>query len=336
MAATTIPGAQPVRDGSKHLQPPSRPGIRVRHLDTGAEEAWAGQKHHVWVDVETPTTADLEALKSAFAFHPLALEDALEIGHWARFEAYREHVFLIFRTLSEPEDVNDRTERVSFFYYPEHESIITLRNEPVTYLERIWMECRERRHALGVVYALLTAGTETFFDFVDALEARTDELEEQVFDPKLSARGAREFSADVFALKHTMLSARRLLSSAREGVAQFSRHLAAGAPEASMYLRDVGDHLARVYDGLDSERDVLSGLLDVHLTVQSNRMNEVMKTLTTVSTIFLPLTFFAGVWGMNFHQMPELAQPWGYPMAWGVFLTLGLGLAAYFRKRGWW
>lgn len=103
-----------------------------------------------------------------------------------------------------------------------------------------------------------------------------------------------------------------------------------------MFTRDVVDHLARVYEGLDSERDALSTLLDVHLTVQSNRMNEVMKTLTTVSTIFLPLTFLAGVWGMNFKFMPELEQPWGYLMAWGAFALVGLLLALVFKRRGWW
>ena len=331
-----LPGSAPVRDGAKHHQPLARPGIRVRHLADCVEQPWTGQTRGVWVDVETPTANDLASLQAAFAFHPLALEDALERGHWGRFEAYSEHDFLIFRTLSEPEDVNEHTERVSYFYYPTLESLVTIRNEPVTYLERIWLECRDRRDAFRVVYALLTAGTETFFDFVDALEERTDELEEQVFNPKLSALGAREFSSDVFALKHTMLAARRILSNAREGVAQFSRHLSSLHPEGGMYLRDVSDHLARVYDSLDSERDVLSGLLDVHLSVQSNRMNEVMKTLTTVSTIFLPLTFLAGVWGMNFHFMPELGQPWGYALAWGAFVLVGVLLATYFRKRGWW
>jgi magnesium transporter len=129
------------------------------------------------------------------------------------------------------------------------------------------------------------------------------------------------------------LAARRLASGARESVAQFSRFLPA---EAQMFTRDVVDHLARVYEGLDSERDALSTLLDVHLTVQSNRMNEVMKTLTTVSTIFLPLTFLAGVWGMNFKFMPELESPWGYLMAWGVFAAVGLLLAMIFKRRGWW
>ena len=133
-----------------------------------------------------------------------------------------------------------------------------------------------------------------------------------------------------------MIQARRLVSGAREAIGQFSRHVTALEPSAAMYLRDVGDHLTRIYDGLDTSRDVLSSLLDVHLSVQSNRMNEVMKTLTTMSSIFLPLTFLAGVWGMNFKFMPELEQPWGYIFAWVMFTVAGISLAVYFKWRKWW
>ena len=147
---------------------------------------------------------------------------------------------------------------------------------------------------------------------------------------------SREFAARVFELKHTMIAARRLASSARENVAQFSRHATALSPEGAIYLRDVSDHLTRIYDGIDSARDVLSSLLDVHLTVQSNRMNEVMKTLTTVSTIFLPLTFLAGVWGMNYEFMPELHWKYGYLFAWGSFIFAALAFAVYFKWRKWW
>ncbi len=320
---------------SKHPQLLEHPGIRIKCLEQCHDIQSIRQKR-VWIDAETPSKADLEQLKTHFTLNALALEDALEIGHWSKFEAYNEHLFLIFRTLAEPEDVTDRTERISIFWFPELETLLTIRNEPVTYLEGVWNEFEKRSNikVVDVLYALLDKGADTFFTFLDELELRTDELEERVFSPRVV--NTSQFFTEVFAIKHTMISARRLVSGSREAIAQFSRHVTALEPNAAMYLRDVGDHLTRIYDGLDSSRDVLSSLLDVHLSVQSNRMNEVMKTLTTMSSIFLPLTFLAGVWGMNYKFMPELEQPWGYTFAWAMFGLAAALFGAYFKWRKWW
>jgi magnesium transporter len=318
---------------SKHPVTPARAGIRVKCLES-CNSIDLKRNTRVWVDVETPSKDNLAQLELLFPLNDFGLEDALERGHWSRFEAYPEHLFLIFRTLAEPEDVTDRTERVSLFWFPELSSIVTIRNEPVTYLESVWNEFQARLdvRAMDVVYTILDRGTDTFFTFIDELETRTDDLEERVFSTK--AVKSEEFFSEIFDLKHTMIAARRLVSGAREAVAQCSRHVS--NLEGAMYLRDVSDHLTRCYDGLDSSRDVLSSLLDVHLSVQSNRMNEVMKTLTTVSAIFLPLTFLAGVWGMNFQFMPELSWPYGYGFAWAMFIAAGIGFAVYFKWRKWW
>jgi magnesium transporter len=290
----------------------------------------------LWVDVENPSADDIKNLEKWFKLNKLALEDARERGQWSRFEVYPEHLFLVFRTLAEPEDLTDRTERISIFWYPELETVLTFRNEPVTYLESVWQELDHRTtaSAVDVLYAILDRGTDTFFTFLDELESSTDGLEERAFSAQPVRSG--EFLENVFNLKHTMIHARRLASGAREAVGQFSRHTGGFSPDGAMYLRDVSDHLTRIYDGLDSARDTLGSLLDVHLSVQSNRMNEVMKTLTTVSTIFLPLTFLAGVWGMNFDHMPELHWNLGYAFAWGMFILAALMFAAYFKWRKWW
>jgi magnesium transporter len=321
---------------SKHPFLAPSAGIRVKCLEQ-CSATELNRNTRLWVDVESPTPTDLEQLRQHFKLNPLALEDAQERGQWSRFEVYPEHLFLVFRTLAEPEDLTDRTERISVFWYPQLETVLTFRNEPVTYLEAVWKEIDHRAagaSAVDVLYAVLDRGTDTFFTFLDELETSTDALEERAFSPQPIT--SSEFLSDVFDLKHVMLQARRLVSGARESVAQFSRHAGSIDNGSALYLRDVSDHLARIYDGLDSARDTLGSLLDVHLSVQSNRMNEVMKTLTTVSTIFLPLTFLAGVWGMNFKFMPELEQPWGYALAWGSFITAAVSFAAYFKWRKWW
>ncbi len=329
---------------SKHPYLPPKPGIRVKNLRVCEDEVWRGQTQHVWVDVEAPTPEQVEELKRHFAFNKLALEDALETEHWSRFERYPEHLFLIFRTLAEPEDLTDRTEEVDIFWFPEQDTLITFHHEPITYLEAVWNEVNSfsGRTPVDILYALLQRGTDTFFTYLDELEDRTEELEQHLFDRRVQTHAevvdvrAQPLYQEIFSLRRTMISTRKRASSARENVAQFARHTAELSPEGSIYLRDVADHLARVYGGLDAARDVLGGLLEVYLSVENQRLNEVIRTLTTVSTIFLPLTFLAGVWGMNFEYEPEFGWRYGYLFAWTCFISVGGLLLWYFKRKRWW
>lgn len=336
--------AESVVPPSKHPYLPPQPGIRVKNLKTRADEDWRGQTQHVWVDVEAPSPEQVEALKRHFAFNKLALEDVLASDHWSRFERYPEHLFLIFRTLAEPEDLTDRTEEVDFFWLPEQHTLITFRDEPVTYLEAVWREVDryKERTPVDILYDLLQRGTDTFFTFLDELEDRTEALEQHLFDNPVQGAGkvgdvrTQPLYQEIFALRRTMISTRKRVSSAREYIMQFSRHATEVSPEAGLYLRDVADHLSRVYSGLDAARDVLGGLLEVYLNVENQRLNEVIRTLTTVSTIFLPLTFLAGVWGMNFEYEPEFSWRYGYLFAWTCFIAVGGSLLWYFKRKKWW
>ncbi|MBB6097665.1 magnesium transporter [Deinobacterium chartae] len=310
--------------------------IRAMSLQDGPLE-WTGQSEAVWVDVNTPDDLEVARLQASFNLNPIALEDALQVGHWSAFDVYPEHLFLIVRTLAEPRECQERTERVSFFWYPQQRALITVHLEPIDYLDKIWhaTSLSGERRIQALLYDLLDSATDTFFEFADAIQERTDDLEERLFSDQ-RARRPEHFSRSIFEHKRKILHARRLCSNARESVAAFSRHAKSLDLELAPYFQDLVGNLTRVYETLDSAREVLSSVLDVHLNVQSNRMNEIMKTLTTVSTVFLPLTFMAGVWGMNFQYMPELGWPYGYALAWASFLAIALALAAYFRRRGWW
>ena len=290
---------------TKHLHLAAHPGICVKGLAECLDQDWHGQNEHVWVDVQAPTPEQVEDLKRHFAFNRLALDDALETDHWSRFERYPEHYFLIFRTLAEPERLTDRTEEIDIFWYPEKKALVTFHHEKVDYLDATWKETDSYagRTPEDLIYTLLQRGTDTFFAFLDELEDRSETLEQRLFE---SQKGHRRFSkpgvdeepryGEIFALRRTMIAARKQVSGTRETVALFARHAADVSPVGGQYLRDVADHLARVYGGLDTARDLLNGLLEVYLGVENQRLNEVIRTLTTVSTIFLPLTFLAGVW----------------------------------------
>lgn len=305
--------------------------IRARQLLTGQEVEWQGETEAIWVDVQAPTEADLARLRSAFALNPLALEDVLEAGHWSRAEVYPEHAFITLRSFARPETAEEFTERLSMFVFPQ--AAVTVSMNGTRALNSVWGLANGREtvnSAQEVTYELLDHTADTFFTVADTLEAQSDALEERVF------QASRDNPVpDVFELKHLIGQARRLATDAREANALLARH-ASGAPADLVRYRDAQDSFTRAVSRLESLREGLTSLLDLHLNLQSQRMNEVMRTLTAVSVIFLPLTFLAGVWGMNFEFMPELKSPLGYALAWACFAGIGGALALYFKRRGWW
>ncbi|AFD24017.1 magnesium transporter CorA family protein [Deinococcus gobiensis] len=304
--------------------------IRAKRLDNGQDLEWTGQSEGIWVDAHDPTPEELARLRAAFPLNRLALEDALERGHWSRAEQYPEHAFITVRSFTRPADPDEFTERMSLFVFPH--AVLSLSHTGTLALTAVWdLVGRESVNtAQEVTYELLDATADTFFQLGDALEGRVEALEEQVFrDQRSNPVGP------VFELKHLLGQARRLASEAREATALLGRH-ANGTSADLVRYRDVQDSFTRVSSRLDGLRDFLTSLLDLHLNLQSQRMNEVMRTLTAVSVIFLPLTFLAGVWGMNFEHMPELKSPYGYLFAWLSFAAVGGVLAVYFKRRGWW
>ncbi len=304
--------------------------IRAKQLATGEDLDWTGQTTGVWVDAQGATPGELAALGAAFPLNRFALEDALEPGHWSRAEQYPEHAFITVRSFARPAEADDFTERVSVFVFPD--AALSLSSAGTQALTAVWdLVGREACNTPAeVTYELLDHTAGTFFTVADTLETRTETLEERVFRDRRA-----QPVAEIFEVKHLISRARRLAGDAREAAALLGRHATASPADLVRY-RDVQDSFTRAGSRLDGLRDFLTGLLDLHLSLQGQRMNEVMRTLTAVSVIFLPLTFLAGVWGMNFQHMPELRWPLGYALAWGSFVLIGAGLAYSFRRRGWW
>lgn len=304
--------------------------IRAKSLSTGQDIPWKGETDNVWVDTQDTTPEELAALRRAFCINRFALEDALEHGHWSRAEQYPEHSFITIRSYTNPSEADEFTERVSLFIYPQ--AILTHSPHGTLALNKVWdLVGRETVNtAQEVTYEILDHTADTFFVMADTLETKVDALEELVF------KNSRENPVEqVFDLKHLIGQGRRLATDAREATALLARHANASAPDLVRY-RDAQDSFTRATSRFEGLRDILTSLLDLHLNLQSQRMNEVMRTLTAVSVIFLPLTFLAGVWGMNFEHIPELHWHYGYAFAWTVFLVVGALLAYYFKRRGWW
>ncbi len=283
----------------------------------------------VWVHAESPTDTELEALSRVFSPHSLALEDATEEGYWSRFGSYPQHDFITYRSLAEV--AKRTTERVSIFIYPH--ALLTLAWLKLSYLELVCnMVGRNSVNTPAeITYELLDHGTDSFLLYAQNIEEQIDTLQERVFEnPKFDAIPV------IFELKRQLAGVRRLAIEGREATLLLTRHAQNVSEGELIVYRDALGNLERTVSRLEAQRESLTNLLDTYLGFQSQRMNQVMRALTVVSTIFLPLTFLAGVWGMNFKLMPELNWQYGYAMAWGSFLLTAALLAMYFKRRDWW
>lgn len=316
------------------------PKIGAPQLDlpfSALRSALADQEGLVWVDlVEADNEEITKVLVNQFHFHPLAVEDCQSDGYQTpKLDDYGEYLFLIVQSLTKNGVFEDEPTRELNVFLGKN-FVVTSSLKKITSVEnfRKRLEKDERLYQFGsdfLFHALLDQIVDDFIPHLDQLEEEIDFLEEAVLsnpDPKTLER--------ILRLKRYTMTLRRVIAPQREVVNRLCRD---DFPmidlHSRMYFRDIYDHLVRIYDLLDGIRDMTTSALEVYLNATSLRLNEVMKALTIVSTIFLPLSFVAGVYGMNFQYMPELGWRWGYPMVWVVFIMIVVGMLSFFKKRRW-
>ena len=290
-----------------------------------------------WVDVRG--LADVEAIRQVaehVGLHRLVAEDIVSTSQRPKVEPYHDCLYVVLRMLSIGVDAAAvENEQVSFVLgknfvlsFQEHEGDVF---DPVRERLRNSRGVIRERGADYLTYALMDAVVDHYFAVVEALGDRLDALEIQVLED-----ATQSTVRELHRLKRDLISIRRAVWPLREVLASLYRD---SNPliqdETRLFLRDVHDHTVQVADTIESLRDVVSGVMDLHLSSVSNRMNEVMKVLTIMSTIFIPLSFLAGLYGMNFDNMPELHAPWGYPALLGVMVATVFGMILFFRKKGW-
>ncbi|MBD3348780.1 MAG: magnesium/cobalt transporter CorA [Candidatus Eisenbacteria bacterium] len=281
-------------------------------------------------------TAVIEEIGAAFGLHPLVLEDILNTRQRPKFEDHGDYVFLVVRTMHYLEEKRDiRTEQIA---------LVLGRNFVISFQEfeaDPFGAIRDRlRTSAGrirgagpdyLAYALVDAIVDHYFVILERIGDHIEELgDETIGDP------TPDTLRNIQTLRKDLGHLRRSVWPLREVASAMERSESALVKESTgPYLRDVYDHTIQVIETLESYRDMISGMFDTYLSSVSNRMNEVMKVLTIIATIFIPITFVAGVYGMNFQHMPELAYPWAYPAALGVMLIIALAMIAYFRRKRW-
>jgi magnesium transporter len=318
-------------------------GVDERPLKSVDElPALLGKRPVTWVQVTgLGDAAVLEKLGEIFKLHRLALEDVLNTRQRAKFERYEGYDVLFVR-MPGTVDGATTTEQLALFFGKGF--VLTFDERPGDCFEPIRQRLREgkgRLRAAGpdyLAYALLDAVIDAYFPVVETAGERLDALEEDI----LAGASPQGLITRIHAVRRDLLVVRRALWPVREVVSALQREEdAAVTSETRLYLRDVYDHVVNLLDVLENLRELAAGLMELHLSAVGNRMNEIMKVLTIISTVFIPLTFIVGVYGMNFDpgagplSMPELRTPFGYVTVWAVMIAIVVAMVVFFRRKGW-
>jgi magnesium transporter len=283
----------------------------------------------VWLDVQDPSEGDIDLLRREFGFHELALEDVITRHERAKVDQYEGWYFIVFYALR-----SEGVQEIDLFVGQNY--LVTVHHGDVPEIaetaERWRNNAARFERGVGlVVYSLLDAIVDGYFPLVDELAERVEAVERNIFD----TRSGNSLD-DIFVLKRQLLNVRRVLSPQREVLnILVRRDNPIFNQELVLYFQDVYDHSVRVLDTIDLYREQLSGLIDAHLSVISNRLNDIMKRMTALATILMTLALIAGIYGMNFKIMPELNWVYGYPYALGLMAITGGILFAIFRHLDW-
>jgi magnesium transporter len=353
----TQPGSAP----GSIISDPSQPQPSINVIAYGAGEvieihvnspqeakSLVGRRPVTWIDIEGLGDAKtIEQFGELFGLHRLALEDTINSHQRAKVETYGEILFIVLRMVFCSEEHGGRcsTEQVSLFVGPDW-LISFQEGRPGDCFNRVRSRLREgsgKMRTLGsdyLAYALIDAVIDNYYPVLEVHALRLDDLEELVLDPSVS----RAVMDQLHEVKADLLVLRRTLWPLRDAMALLAREDNTRISDNTrLYLRDCYDHIVQLVELIETYRELTADLRDLYMSSISNRINETMRILTIFSTLFIPLTFIVGIYGMNFDyqggemplNMPELHWYWGYPMAWAVMLVTAASMLTYFYKRGW-
>lgn len=289
-----------------------------------------------WINFDGVHKTELiEKIGNVFKIHPLTLEDIVNIEQRPKFDEYDEYLYVVMRMIFFDNEL--RSEQLSIllldntvisFQEPQSgDTFDIIRNRLRQAKGRI-----RRKGADYLAYALVDAIIDHYFVAIDKIGDRIEKLEEKINHQAhhTNMHEYRELHAQLYSLKKQIVPVRELVTTMMRSETELlteSTHL---------YLRDISDHSLRVVENLEGHRESLSGLMSVYLSNNNYKLSEVMKTLTVITSIFIPVTFVVGVYGMNFRNMPEITHPYGYAFTWIIMLLIMGGMAYYFKRKKWW
>jgi magnesium transporter len=290
-----------------------------------------------WINIDGIHKVEtIEKIGSHFGLHPLIVEDIVNTGQRPKMEDFENHIFAVLKMLS----YDDTEEEIQ----AEQVSLVIGTNFVISFQEKegdVFESIRERiRKGKGrirkmgadyLAYVLIDAIVDNYFLILERLGERIESMEDELVSNPTS-----EVLQNIHTMKREMIFLRKSVWPLRELISGLQRTESPLIKKTTdIFLRDVYDHTIQVMDTIESFREMVSGMRDTYLSSISNRMNEVMKVLTIIATVFIPLTFIAGIYGMNFQFMPELAWRWAYPAVWGIMVAVGVAMLFYFRRKRW-
>ena len=295
----------------------------------------------LWVDfISEPPEISLPILQD-FKFHPLAIDDALQETHVPRLDDWGDYLYIVFNYMDVTKNGggwDSHVDELDIFLGSNY--IVTHHDEPITAVEETWVSCDRDSRTLEegadhLLYKIADYLVAEYMPIVEKIDDAIDEIEDQVFD-----RPSPRTLEKLFALKRVLLAMRRIVLPQREVMNKLARDdYQVIDRKDRIFFRDIYDHLVRLHDINESLRDLVGGVLDTYLSVINNRMNEVMKTLTLITTLFMPLTFVTGFFGMNFFEPLGLMKNWttnpAFYLTLAIIVLLPIGMYIWMRRRTW-
>lgn len=308
--------------------------LEKHDVSLGDIQAAAARFPVIWVNVNgLGDTAKIQALGEHFQLHPLALEDAVHTHQRPKVDQFEHFDFFVLHMANKIDRVD--VEQLGLFLGDRF--VITFQEWAGDCFDGVRERIRKPAHRLRLqgpdylAYSLIDAVIDFYFPILEHYGEHLEELETEVV-----AKHTRELPNRIHSVRRDFLIFRRSLWSLRDALNMYLRDQSARLKDDNIpYFRDAYDHTVQLLDLLETYRELSADLLDIYLSAINNRMNEVMKVLTIISTVFIPMTFIASIYGMNFHNLPELSWPYGYYWALGLMLLTATGMLLYFRRRGW-
>jgi magnesium transporter len=290
-----------------------------------------------WVDIEAPSEADDHVLLDVFKFHPLTVEDCRANRHHPKVEEFPGYLYFILHGVK-TEASTDRFNTVELDGYLAANFVVTYHHEPFKSVDRVKQQVRSspvscQKGAAFLLHHIIDNIVDDYLPVMDDFDERINRLEDDIFSLR---RPNNLILEEILHLKRSVLRLRRISSKQLDVIYRMS-HGQFSLIQGSVlpFYRDIYDHIVRVTDLAENYRDLIGGALDAYLSVVSNRLNEIMKVLTIFSAIMLPLTFIAGVYGMNFEYMPELHSRYGYFAVWLLMISIAVFMLIFYWRRGW-
>jgi magnesium transporter len=309
-------------------------GLREGHAAADLPALLERPDRVVWVDLSGGGKAELAILTDVFRFHPLAIEDCVNRRHNPTVEDFKDYIFILTHGIHPDSSERDfKTRPLGLFVG--RSFLVSHHRDRSRSIEHTMESARHNPRVMAegpdsILYNILDYQVDQYLPVLQIFEKKIDDVEDRIFTAPTG-----EVLTDVLAFKRALMRLRRIAGHQRDILLRLVRREFPVIDEKSIYgLRDVADHLVRITDLADTYRELVSGALEAHLSIVSNRTNEIMRVLTVIATLFIPLTFIVGIYGMNFDHMPELHWRYGYLGVWIVMLAVAGGMYWYFRRRG--